>query len=164
MGCKFKTSLTLQHDSRSRPKPQRWANCMQPRVLQNNFLVGFLKTTAPIPNKFCSVTKSKCSSWIAHWGDICHLRLPCHRCRLAVCPIAYLRDQTGHGRTSLNFASPWLGLSLVALRYVMYFRFCGWRRVPWPWEMLDFTARRYCNARVCCVYIRVADLACCRAV
>ena len=29
---------------------------------------------------------------------------------------------------------PWLDTLLVALRYVMYFRFCGWRLVFIPWD------------------------------
>jgi len=43
-------------------------------------------------------------------------------------------SQKPHGRTSPNFCTrcvwPWrFGPPLTALRYVMYFRFCGWRHV-----------------------------------
>jgi len=41
-------------------------------------------------------------------------------------------------RTSPNFCAcclwPWLGPPLTALRYVMYFRFCGWHHIFTPWD------------------------------
>jgi len=38
--------------------------------------------------------------------------------------------------TQLVVHVAWLGPPLVALRYVMYFRFCGWRHVFKSWDQL----------------------------
>ena len=48
---------------------------------------------------------------------------------MSVCPPEYL-----HNHTSPGYLCPWLGPSLTALRYVTYFRFCGWRHACalWP--------------------------------
>ena len=50
---------------------------------------------------------------------------------LSVCLLAYLRNHTSifHPIFCTCYLWPWLGSPLTALQYVMYFRFCGWRRV-----------------------------------
>jgi len=52
------------------------------------------------------------------------------RTGLRVCPHAYLRNYTSDLRHIFcaYYLWPWLG-PLAALRYVMYFRFYGWRHV-----------------------------------
>ena len=60
-------------------------------------------------------------------------------CDLFVSPSARISQKT-HGQTSPNFCPrsvwPWLGPPLAALRYVTYFRFCGWRHVLTRWWAL----------------------------
>jgi len=61
----------------------------------------------------------------------------CLSVRLSVWPWAYLwnRWTDHHGIFCADRLWPWLGPLLAALRYVMYFRFYGWRHV-WPqWVM-----------------------------
>ena len=56
---------------------------------------------------------------------------------LSVCLSAHITRKP-RSRTSPNFYAcclwPWLGPPLMALRYVMYFRFYGWRHVFIPWD------------------------------
>ena len=52
---------------------------------------------------------------------------------VSVCPRVYLWNRWTdlHEMFRANSLWPWLGPPLAALRYVMYFRFYGWRHV-WP--------------------------------
>jgi len=59
----------------------------------------------------------------------------CLNC-LFICSFAYLSTwvtEKLHGGTSSNYRArclrPWFGPPLAALRYVVHFRFCGWRHV-----------------------------------
>jgi len=102
------------------------------------------ETAASIPNKFCSTIKiGKWTSCVALTGGRSRLSMialfrgeqsiamnvsVCLFVCLSVCPRAYL---TKH--TSLRFCACWLWQRLdhspAALRYDMYFLFCGWCRV-----------------------------------
>jgi len=50
---------------------------------------------------------------------------------LHVCPRAYFRNYTSkfHQIFCASCLWSWLGYPLVALQYITYFRFCGWRHV-----------------------------------
>jgi len=61
----------------------------------------------------------------------------------SVCLLAYLNRHVSklHNIFCTCYTGPWLGLPLTILEYVMYLRFCGWRRVShngpygaWCWQ------------------------------
>ena len=65
---------------------------------------------------------------------------------VSVCPRAYIGTA---GPIFANFCAhpawPWLGPAVAALRYVMYFRFYGWRHI-WPyWAVLRCVESRTFN-------------------
>jgi len=65
-------------------------------------------------------------------GDIPALWWPCLSVWLFVCQPANISREL-HARSSPSFCAcylyPWLGPRPAASRYVMHFRFCGWRHV-----------------------------------
>jgi len=59
------------------------------------------------------------------------------QCFMLSCLLLLRITQKLHNRTLPNFCAcflrPWLAPHRSALRYVMYFRFCGWRRIFLSW-------------------------------
>jgi len=89
----------------------------------------------------------------------CIITLPPY-CNQSVCiSVPRLTSQKQHGRTSLNFYAlcvwPWLS-PVAALRYAVYFRFCGWRHVFILWiEWWRFaTATASCTANTPAAWVR----------
>ena len=83
----------------------------------NKSTVYFIYYSAPVGERIIAISLSVCAS-------VCVL----------VCPRAYLCNRWPN-RQEIWYADPlwpWLGPPLAALRYLVYFRFYGWRHV-WPY-------------------------------
>jgi len=66
-------------------------------------------------------------------GKVCYVWLPYLSVGLSV--RSYISKTTRPDLFCAYRLWPWLGPPLAALRYVMYFRFCGWRHVVTQWAL-----------------------------
>ena len=97
----------------------KYKNCKIKRIC---CFLQHCKTFHPInrPNRW-EILKNEMGEFVTMQNDKFVYLLTCLSVRIS---------QKLHGQTSLNFCArclwPRLGPSLTALRYFMYFRFCGW--------------------------------------